>query len=292
MEESTKLGPGAAALAVCCCAFWGANTVAVKFTVLHIPPVGCAGLRFLGSLAVIAAWCRLDGTSLRFQWRDFWPLAVNAVLTFFQMAAFNWGTAHTHAGRSSVFLNVHPFVVAPLALLWLGEPVGWRAIVGLALAGGGVAVLFDQSPGASAGASPAGDMAVLVSGALIGAGTVYQKVLLARMKPNYLLFWQMALAVPLFLMYSGCAEGFETYRFNAESLAGLAFQSLLVSGFCFIVWMALLRRYPANQLAAFGFLTPCFGIACGHMCRGEPLGISVLAGCGLVGVGLYLVTRP
>ena len=291
-EESSRLGLGAAALAVLCCALWGANSVAVKLTVLHIPPIGCAGLRFLISLAVIAAWCGLEGTSLRLKREHVWPLAANALLTFVQMATFNWGTANTHAGRASVFINAHPFVVAPLAMVWLGEPIGLRGVVGLVLAGGGVALLFDQSPGAGAGASLVGDVAVLLSGGLIGVLTVYQKVLLARMKPNHLLFWQMALAVPLFMAYSGWAEGFETYRFNAESLAGLAFQSLLVSGFCFIAWMALLRRYPANQLAAFGFLTPFFGIGCGHLFRGEPLGLGVVAGCSLVGVGLYLVTRP
>ena len=56
--------------------------------------------------------------------------------------------------------------------------------------------------------------------------------------------------------------------------------------------MAMLRRYRANQLAAFGFLTPFFGIAFGHVLRDEPLSTSLLVGCGLVGMGLYLVTRP
>ena len=292
LDQSTRLGPGPAALAVFCCVLWGANTVAVKFTVEHIPPIGCAGLRFLVSTAVIAAWCRMEGTSLRFRREHLWPLVINAILMFLQMAAFNWGTAHTHAGRASVFLNVHPFVVAPLAWVWLGEPIGWRAIVGLVLAGSGVAMLFDNSPGAGAGVSLVGDLAVLVSGSLLGIETTYQKLLLYRMRPNHLLFWQLALSVPLFFAYSGCVEGFETYRFNRESLLGLAFQSLLVSGFCFIAWMALLRRYPASQIAAFGFLTPFFGIAFGHLLRSEPVGLGLVGGCGLVGAGLYLVTRP
>jgi len=84
----------------------------------------------------------------------------------------------------------------------------------------------------------------------------------------------------------------QSYAFNFESIAGLAYQSLLVSGFCFIAWMSLLRRYPANQLAAFGFLTPFFGIAAARVFRSEPMPLSLLGGCALVGWGLYLVTRP
>lgn len=289
--EIERLDLPAALLVVLCCALWGGNSVAVKFAVAHIPPIGCAGIRFLLSLALIALWCRIEGTSLRLTRQHVWPAVNNALLLFIQMAAFNWGTQHTHAGRASVFINVHPFVVAPLAWLLLGEPIGWRGIVGLVLAGGGVAMLFDR-PGYTSGASLVGDLAVLVSGGLIGVMMIYQKRLLRTIKPNHLLFWQLALSLPLFFGYSAAVEGFQAYEFNFESVAGLAYQSVLVSGFCFIAWMALLRRYPANQLAAFGFLTPFFGIASANVLLGEPMAWSLVAGCVLVGWGLYLVTRP
>jgi drug/metabolite transporter (DMT)-like permease len=112
------------------------------------------------------------------------------------------------------------------------------------------------------------------------------------MRPNHLLFWHLALSLPLFFGYSATVEGFEAYRFNCESVLGLAYQSVLVSGFCFITWMSLLRRYPANQLAAFGFLTPFFGIGSAHLLLDEPMAWSLVLGCVLVGWGLYLVTRP
>jgi drug/metabolite transporter (DMT)-like permease len=243
------------------------------------------------SLALIALWCRIEGTSLRLTRDQIWPVVNNALLVFVQMAAFNWGTQHTHAGRATVFINVHPFVVTPLAWLLLSEPIGWRGVVGLLMAGAGVALLFNQ-PGYTSGASLVGDLAVLVSGGLIGVMMIYQKKLLRRMRPNHLLFWHLALSLPLFFGYSLAVEGLQSYEFSFEAVAGLAYQSLLVSGFCFIAWMSLLRRYPANQLAAFGFLTPFFGIASARVFRGEPIPLSLLGGCALVGCGLYLVTRP
>ena len=290
-DESGRLNLSAMVLVVLCCALWGGNSVAVKFTVSQIPPIGCAGIRFFLSLGLIAFWCRIEGTSLRLTREQFIPVVNNAWLLFVQMAAFNWGTLHTHAGRSSVFINVHPFVVAPLAWLWLREPISWRSVLGLVLAGGGVALLFDQ-PDYTEGASLVGDLAVLLSGAMIGVMMTYQKRLLRSFRPNHLLFWQLALAVPLFAGYSLATERLDAYHFNAQSVLGLAYQSLLVSGFCFIAWMSLLRRYPANQLAAFGFLTPFFGIASARVLLGEPMRQSLIGGCALVGWGLFLVSRP
>jgi len=290
-RELNRIDLVGAVLVIVCCALWGGNAVAVKLTVSHIPPIGCAGLRFLLSSVVIAVWCRLEGTSLRLAREQIGPIVWNALLLFVQMATFNWGTLHTNAGRSSVFINVHPFVVAPLAWFFIGEPMGWRSLVGLLLAGGGVALLFDPSELTSP-ASLAGDLSVLVSGALIGVLMIYQKQLLHRFRPNHLLFWMLVFSLPLFLGYSAWVEGFDSYEFNRESVVGLGYQSLLVSGFCFIVWMALLRRYPANQLAAFGFLTPFFGIASAWLMLSEPLAPRLIGGCALVGWGLFLVTRP
>ncbi len=290
-NDTTRLSVPAILLAVLCCALWGGNSVAVKFTVPQIPPIGCAGLRFLASLPLIAIWSRIDRTSLRLTRDQLWPITLNALLLFVQMAAFNWGTAFTHASRSSVFINIHPFVVAPIAWLWLDERIGWRGWLGLVLAGLGVAVLFGD-PKYETGASVRGDIAVIISGGLIGVLTAYQKRLLVRMRPNHLLFWQMAFSLPLFLGYSLWFEGPESFHFTTASVAGLAYQSVLVSGFCFIAWMALLHRYPANQLAAFGFSTPFFGIIAGYWFRAEPVPPTLVAGCVMVGIGLYLVTKP
>ena len=62
-----------------------------------------------------------------------------------------------------------------------------------------------------------------------------------------------------------------------------------VSGLCFWTWFLLLRRYPANRLAAFAFLTPVFGVAFGSLAQGDPVTASILIGATFVGFGIYLV---
>ena len=53
--------------------------------------------------------------------------------------------------------------------------------------------------------------------------------------------------------------------------------------------MTLLRRYPAGRLATVAFLTPLFGVGLGNLMRGEALTPALLAGGGLVGLGIFLV---
>jgi drug/metabolite transporter (DMT)-like permease len=274
--------------AVFCCALWGGNAVAVKFSVPDLPPFGCAAFRFALGLPLIALGCRLTGQSF---WprRDAWSLLLlNATVTVIQIASFNWGTGHSQAGRSSIFINVHPLIVAPLAWAFLREPMGWRGGFGLLSAAVGVLTLLSERNGVSR-SNLIGDLVVLASGTIFGVQTILQKKTFPKIAPATLLFGQTVLAIPIFLLVSGLIEGFGTYRFTPNACLGILYQGLAVSGLCFTVWMLLLKRYPAGKLATLAFLTPFFGVGLGGMMRGERLTLSLLAGGGLVALGIYMV---
>jgi drug/metabolite transporter (DMT)-like permease len=284
---SRRLGPMGAAGVVLCCALWGGNAVAVKASVPDIPAFGCAALRFLISLPIVAVVCRKAGQSLWVRRELWWLLGVHALLTVLQIGTFNWGTSHSLAGRSSVFINVHPLVVAPLAWMFLGETMGTRGLLGLASAALGVVVLLSGS--FRSGGGFLGDAVVLGSGMVFGAQTVAQKKTFPLIPPATLLFAQTVLSIPLFLAYSAAFEGFATYHFTPRAVRGVLYQGLAVSGICFTTWMILLRRYPASRLATVAFLTPLFGVGLGNLLRNEPLTWQLLGGGCLVGGGIYLV---
>jgi drug/metabolite transporter (DMT)-like permease len=284
------LDPRGVALAILCCALWGGNTVAVKFAVVDVPPLACAGIRFLFALPFVVASGWWEGTSFRLHRAYLGPILFNGLFLFAQIATFNQGTSMTLASRASVLINAHPFVVAPLAWVFLGERLNGLGILGLILAAAGVVWLF-QDPLQEAGGSLAGDALLLLSAAILGAQTIYQKRVLRTMRGTALLFWQTFVAVPLFFLASACLEGPAIYRVTPVSVAALLYQGLAVSGLCFVVWMYLVHHYPVSQLAAFGFLTPLFGVAAGHLLLGEPLTWNLAGSTALVGLGIYLVAR-
>jgi drug/metabolite transporter (DMT)-like permease len=275
--------------ATLCCFLWGGNAVAVKYAIsdVGLPPIGGAGVRFLISLPVVALICRRAGIAWKVDRRYWWLLAAHGVLTAVQIGSYNWGTSHSEAGRSSVFINIHPLVVAPLAWLFLGEHLGWRGILGLLAAAAGVAVMLAKP--LMLGGGLAGDLVILASGVIFGIQAIAQKKTFPVIPPTTLLLAQSTLAVPLSFLYSAAFEGAGSYHFTPEAIWGLIYQGLFVSGGAFATWMILLRRYPAGRLAAVAFLTPLFGISIASVTRGEPFTIPLAVGSALVGLGIYLV---
>jgi len=208
-------------------------------------------------------------------------------LTVVQIGTFNWGTSHSEAGRSSVFINIHPLVVAPLAWVVLGERLGTRGLLGLVGAAGGVLILLSEP--LRRGGGLVGDLVVLGSGIVFGVQTIAQKKTFPLIPPITLLFAQSALVIPLSFGYSLGFEGLGAYHFTRAALWGVLYQGLAVSGACITLWLLLLRRYPAGRLATLSFMTPLFGVGLGHLLRGEALTWPLMLGGGLVGLGIYLV---
>ena len=277
--------------ATLCCLLWGGNAVAVKYAIsdIGLPPIGGAGLRFLISLPVVALICRRSGIVWKVDRRYWWLLGVHGLLTAVQIGSYNWGTSHSEAGRSSVFINIHPLIVAPLAWLVLGERLGGRGILGLFAAASGVAVMLARP--LMLGGGLAGDLVVLASGIIFGVQAIAQKKTFPIIPPTTLLLSQSALAVPLSFLYSAAFEGADSYHFTPEAVWGLVYQGLFVSGVAFATWMILLKRYPAGRLAAIAFLSPLFGISIATVTRGEPFTTPLAVGSALVGLGIYLVAR-
>ena len=282
-----RLDAAGFAAAVVCCALWGGNAVAVKYAVPDFPPLGCAAVRFLIGVPVLAVILRSSGQAFSVG-RPLWGLLLlHGALTAAQIGTFNWGTSHSEAGRSSVFINIHPLVVAPLAWLVLGERLGLRGLAGLAAAVAGVGVLLAEPLRKGGGLT--GDLVVLGSGMIFGVQTIAQKLTFSRIPPTTLLFGQTCLAATLAALYSLAFEGPGTFHVTTGAVWGVLYQGLAVSGLGFALWMLLLRRYPAGRLATVAFLTPIFGVGLGTLFRGEALTLSLLAGGSLVGLGIFLV---
>ena len=274
---------------VLCCALWGGNAVAVKYAIADgaLPPIGCAAMRFLISLPIVAAVCARGGTGFKVPRRNWWLLGLHGLLTALQIGSYNWGTSHSEAGRSSVFINVHPLVVAPLAWLVLGEHLGSRGWLGLGSAVLGVLTILAKQLGQGGGL--AGDLVVLASGILFGVQTIAQKLTFPRIPARTLLFGQTTIALLISSAWSLLFEGPESFHFTPEAVWGLIYQGLAVSGICFSLWLILLGRYPAGRLATIAFLTPLFGLTLANLTRGDPLTWPLIVGGGLVGLGTYLV---
>ena len=69
------------------------------------------------------------------------------------------------------------------------------------------------------------------------------------------------------------------------------FQAFVVAFASYMVWIWLIRHYPATPLSAFTFLTPLFGLVFGVALLGDPLTLPLMGALVGVTVGIWLVNR-
>ncbi len=189
-----------------------------------------------------------------------------------------------------VNLSSAPLAVL-FAVLFLGEKVGWRRAIGMALTLGGV-LLAMGSP--SAAGSITG-LALVFGAAVVGAlGSVFVKTL--ELDAVRLQAWAAVVSlgalVPATLV-------FETGQMAAVTAAPLAvalcalFAGLVVSVGAHSAYFLILQRHDANVVVPLTLMTPLLTIAFGAWLTGDAIGWPLIAGGALAMVGVaVIVVRP
>ncbi len=274
-------------LALFLCVLWGGLGPALKISLEGIPPLAAAGWRFLLGLMCILGWCLLH----RIEW---WPpaghqgtLLVYGLIFALQISVFNLGTHLISSNHSVVLLNTYPLFSALLAhFLIPNDRLNRKKMAGLLVAFLGVGLIFMGSPSRVI----IGDWLVLASGFLLGVILVYSKFLVERLTPFQVPLWQMIYGVPIFFLLSFFWEQTQSYRLTVPVLAGLLYQGIVVSGFCFVVLVQLLQRHAVSRVTVFQFSTPVFGVVFSWLTLGEFPSGNLAFGVVLVGGGIYLIS--
>jgi len=281
----------ATGLMVVLCATWGVQQVAIKVAAAGVPPLLQAGLRSAGAAVLVAGWSALRGVPLLGRDGTLWPGLASAALFSGEFGLIYAGLGYTAASRGVIFLYTAPFLVALGALRWLPqERMRGAQWAGLALAFGGVLLLFGENLVRPAGRAWMGDLMILGAAAMWAATTLVIKAsALAAASPEKTLLYQLAgSAVALPLASLGLGE--PAARITPLVAGSLAFQIAVVASTSYLAWFWLVRHYPATRLSSFSFLTPVMGVLAGALLLGEPLTPGVLAALALVGAGIWLAS--
>ena len=281
-----------AAMAVLISLLWGANTVVIKMGLEDAPPLRLAWMRFVVGGVVICLWAWVTGRFAGFriepgEWR---PLIFLGLLFSVQMTATNVGTWLTSASHASVLLNLYAVHTVVLAhFLIPGDRLTARKLAGVLVAYSGIVLL---GAGQVTRGSPTllGDVVVTVAGVLLAERTVYLARAVQRLDPVKLLLSQAVVGTALFVVVSALVEPAPT-RWSLRLAGSIAYQGVLISGFNFVVNLALLRRYRPSALSAFFLTQPIFGVIAAALVAGDPLTLDLLVACAAVAVGIGLTSR-
>lgn len=271
------------ALALLVNAIWGMTFIAAKIGIDAFGPYLFTTLRFALVLVVLLPWLK----PVRGQFRA--VLGVALTMGALHFALFYLGLSLA-GNLSSVAIAVQlivPFSVL-IAVIFLGERIGWRQSSGIALAFAGVIVIgfdpeiFTQRTG----------LALVVAGALSAAVGLN---LLRRLKgvPVYRLqAWIAVLSTPPMFVLTWAIEGLNRQAIVEVTWLGIGALAFTAVGATLIghaAWYYLLQRYPVSTVSPFGLLAPIFGVMFGVTLLGDLVtprlvigGILTLTGVGIV----------
>jgi drug/metabolite transporter (DMT)-like permease len=273
------------------CLLWAGAFPAAKIAIADCPPLLLLTIRFLvaGLLMLGAVWLR--GTAWNLSRRD---TVVFAVLGVANQAAYLGigyvGMQTISSGLSALIISANPILTAALATVLLRERMTWRKATGLLLGIGGVAFVVESR--IAGGTEQAFGIALTVVALLsLVAGTILFKVLAPKGD-----LWTgngvQSLAAGLALLpFSLGFENVSDIKPTWSLLATLAFMTLLVSVFAFLLWFHLLNKVGATAASSYHFLMPPLGMLFGWMLLGEHVAPTDLIGIAPVAFGIYLVTR-
>lgn len=274
-------------------ALFGFNQVVIKIVNQGFDPVFAAGLRSIGAIPLILLWTRWRREPVR--------VAPGTVPSGLLLAGFFTveflllflALDLTTVSRMSVIFYSMPLWLAVGAhFLIPGDAMTRRKAAGLALAFGGVAWAILDRPDGSGEASLAGDLCAL--GAAVcwaGIGLTVRATPMRDATPGVQLLWQLSVSAVV-LTAIAVATGPLLRDPEPIHYAGMVFQVAVIAAFGFILWLWLMKVYPASSVAAFSFLGPIFGVFFGWAILGESIGWTILGALGLVAGGLWLINRP
>jgi len=272
------------AFAICIALVWGFTFIAAKAGVTAFPPLWFTGLRFVLVALLLSFYIRPLGARLR-------PvLLVAATAGVIHYGLFYLGIRL--AGQvSAIAITVQlvsPFSLL-LAALMLQEHIGWRRILGMALAFAGVVVLgFDpvifrhiDGLGLVMLAAMSMSLALILMRRLRNVGVLELQAWIALVS-----------APPILLLSLLLERGQMAAMLGADwiGIGAVAFTAVGASILGQGGWYYLLQRYPVSQVTPFGLLAPVTGVLFAVLIYDEALSLRFLAGGSLTMIGVAIIT--
>ncbi len=270
------------------CTLFGANAVAIKYSLLGLGPFLAAGIRFAVAAMVIYLWARLTGRPFALRKGQAFQLLIISVVFTFQLGLLYLGLGKTSASRGTLVMNLQPFFVLLLAHRFIpGDRITRKKVMGLIMGAIGMVLVFAGKKGVTSDIR-IGDLMVLATAFLWAVNTVYTKRIIHLFSPFQIVFYPMLFCIPVFLV-AGYFLNTTVFHPDGKVLCALLYQSLVTASFGFVAWNTLLLKYGAVALHSFIFIMPIAGVVLGGLVLGEPITWDLFLALALIVSGIVIV---
>ena len=278
---------------------WGSTYLGIAIAVESIPPFLMAAVRFGIAGAVLMGWSliRARGSFVapsRREWRD--SVIVGTLLLGGGMGMVAFGEQTIPSGITALLVAMMPVWVAIFGRALLGERLPLLAGIGIVVGFVGVAILVGPTLlGQSGALDPVGLAAVIISPIAWSLGSLYASHR-ATLPPQPLVATgaqMLAGAAVLAVMSTVAGEPgrFDAAAVTGDSVAALAYLTVIGSLLAFTAYGWLLRVAPLPFIATYAYVNPVVAVILGAFVRHEPIDPRTLvAGAVIVGAVALIVT--
>ncbi|TVS12181.1 MAG: DMT family transporter [Wenzhouxiangella sp.] len=268
------------------CLTWAGNFIAAAWVVNQMEPLSFTVIRFLVVLALLLPLLKPPA-------RDQW---LGLLLTCWSMGGIHFALLFIALGRSSdvssiaLLMQVYVPMSTVLAVLVLGERIGWRTTTGILVAFAGVLVMgLDPLVLAQL------DVVVLVllAALSLAVGTMLMRRLQGIRVLNFQA-WNALLSLPLLIgltLIMGQPLLPEMATLARPSVWGaIAYSAIGASiiGHGGFYW--LIQRHEVNVVTPYLLLVPVLAVLLGILVWGDRPGLRLLIGGGMVLAGVLWIT--
>lgn len=271
---------------------WGTSYVFIKIGVQTLPTFTLIASRLGIGLTVLVSVVFLAREPLPRNPRIYGHLLVMAVINIVLPFALITTAERSVDSALAAILNgaVPLFVIVFAAFFLHDEPITVNRLVGLVVGYTGVVILVSHSLGAGLSQSSLqGELALIASAALYGAGGVYARRNMRGLRPMIPALFQVFFA---FLIVTAIAVLYEhpwTVAWTFDAVGAVVWLGILGSGFAYLVNFRLLLRIGATRTSLVAYLLPVVGIIAGALVFRETIDARVAFGTAFVIGGVALV---
>jgi drug/metabolite transporter (DMT)-like permease len=271
---------------------WGTSYVFIKIGVQTLPTFTLIASRLGIGLAVLVTVVAAAREPLPRNPRIYGHLlvmaVVNIVLPFFLITT---AERSVESALAAILNGAVPLFVIVFAALFLhDEPITVNRLAGLGIGYAGVIILVSRSLGAGASASSLqGELALIASAALYGAGGVYARRNMRGIRPMIPALFQVGFAFVIVSVIALATENPFSVHWTTDATAAVIWLGILGSGFAYLVNFRLLARIGATRTSLVAYLLPVVGIIAGAIVFQETVDARVLIGTAFVIGGVALV---
>jgi len=283
------------ALFLICISIWGSTWIAITFQLGRIDPAVSVSYRFLLAAAILFAYCRWRGLSVRLGLRNHLFLAAQGTMMFsLSYICVYYAETLVVSGLVAVGFSAMPLLNMLGVRIAIGTPITLRVALGGLLGIAGIALVFSPELGSIAADAKVVRGAVFTALAVVTAAA--GSVVAARNAHQHVPVWQgMAFAMlygaVFSLLFAIASSRPLEFDWSLRYLGSLLYLAVFGSIIAFGGYLTLLGRIGAARAGYIGVMVPIVALVISAAFEGFGWRVQTWLGIALSIAGNVVILR-